>query len=56
MTDTATPRKTGRPYIGRLTTLRLPDDLLAQLSRAATARGIARAELIRRLLAESLSR
>ncbi|MFY9114685.1 MAG: CopG family transcriptional regulator [Dethiobacteria bacterium] len=47
-------RGPGRPEIGPPVIIRLPEELIRELDRRAEAKGISRAEVVRRLLAEAL--
>lgn len=47
-------RGRGRPRIGERVELQVPDDMLAQIDARATAEGVPRAEMLRRLLAAAL--
>ena len=46
----------GRPRIGEPVLIRLPADLLADVDKRAVADDVSRAEMIRRLLGQALTR
>lgn len=48
------PNLGGRPAVGTKVETRLPDDLLARVDERAEVEGVARAEMIRRLVAAAL--
>lgn len=47
-------RGPGRPEIGPAVTIRLPEEMIAQLDQRAEAAKVSRAEIVRRMLAEAL--
>lgn len=51
MTD---KRGRGRPPVGRVVQVKIPDDLIARLDRVAAEHGISRSELMRRLLLDAV--
>lgn len=58
MSNTATPKRRGRPATGRdpTFTVRLPDDLVASIDRFAEAEELSRSEVIRAAVADYLKR
>lgn len=50
--DAAHQRTVGRPEIGPMVNVRMPQSLIDRLDAAAAARGLSRAELVRQVLSE----